>query len=245
MARLVWQPRQRSLPHRVAPGTCLDHALPHSVPAPTSAYSAAARRTIWHRDRAGRPGWFRLRDPRQRVHGARPPARPGASAPAARSVPAPDSKVRLCAVSTTAQKCQWGLRACSVAWWWPPIQPAKRRARLASRVRALSTSCSSPRCHEPRFTASDVVELYLHRGAFEPQLSDEDAEQDPHRWCSPPAWAQQCSQPVSHSSCTPPPGRWPPPVWAAWKRWALVWKRLCPAARWEAAWPGFPKADPA
>ncbi|GHP00523.1 hypothetical protein KSF_105700 [Reticulibacter mediterranei] len=34
------------------------------------------------------------------------------------------------------------------------------------------------------FTASDVVELYLHRGTFEPQLSDEDKEQDPDRWCS-------------------------------------------------------------
>jgi hypothetical protein len=34
------------------------------------------------------------------------------------------------------------------------------------------------------FTACDVVELYLHRGAFEPILSDEDIEQDPDRWCS-------------------------------------------------------------
>jgi len=34
------------------------------------------------------------------------------------------------------------------------------------------------------FTACDVVELYLHRGAFEPTLSDEDLEQDPDRWCS-------------------------------------------------------------
>ncbi len=34
------------------------------------------------------------------------------------------------------------------------------------------------------FTASDVVELYLHRGAFEPALADEDTEQDPDRWCS-------------------------------------------------------------
>lgn len=38
------------------------------------------------------------------------------------------------------------------------------------------------------FTASDVVELYLHRGAFEPILSDEDIEQDPDRWCSHAAW---------------------------------------------------------
>src|SRR5437660_170162 len=34
------------------------------------------------------------------------------------------------------------------------------------------------------FTACDVVALYLHRGAFEPLLADEDQEQDPDRWCS-------------------------------------------------------------
>ena len=47
------------------------------------------------------------------------------------------------------------------------------------------------------FTASDVVELYLHRGAFEPMLSDEDAEQDPDRWCSHSAWGQECWQVMS------------------------------------------------
>jgi hypothetical protein len=44
------------------------------------------------------------------------------------------------------------------------------------------------------FTASDVVELYLHRGAFEPVLSDEDQEIDPDRWCSHSAWGQECWQ---------------------------------------------------
>ena len=47
------------------------------------------------------------------------------------------------------------------------------------------------------FTACDVVELYLHRGAFEPALSDEDKEQDPDRWCSHAAWGQECWQLVS------------------------------------------------
>jgi hypothetical protein len=47
------------------------------------------------------------------------------------------------------------------------------------------------------FTACDVVEVYLHRGAFEPQLSDEDVEQDPDRWCSHSAWGQECWQVVS------------------------------------------------
>ena len=47
------------------------------------------------------------------------------------------------------------------------------------------------------FTACDVVELYLHRGAFEPALSDEDQEIDPDRWCSHSAWGQECWQLVS------------------------------------------------
>ena len=41
------------------------------------------------------------------------------------------------------------------------------------------------------FTAADVVALYLHRGAFENALADEDVEQDPDRWCSHSAWGQE------------------------------------------------------
>ena len=47
------------------------------------------------------------------------------------------------------------------------------------------------------FTACDVVELYLHRGAFEPALADEDQEIDPDRWCSHAAWGQECWQVVA------------------------------------------------
>lgn len=47
------------------------------------------------------------------------------------------------------------------------------------------------------FTACDVVELYLHRGAFEPILSDEDKEQDPDRWCSHSAWGQEAWHVIS------------------------------------------------
>jgi hypothetical protein len=47
------------------------------------------------------------------------------------------------------------------------------------------------------FTACDVVEIYLHRGAFEPLLADEDREQDPDRWCSHSAWGQGCWQIIS------------------------------------------------
>jgi hypothetical protein len=44
------------------------------------------------------------------------------------------------------------------------------------------------------FTACDVVEVYLHRGAFEPALADEDQEIDPDRWCSHAAWGQEAWQ---------------------------------------------------
>jgi hypothetical protein len=47
------------------------------------------------------------------------------------------------------------------------------------------------------FTAADAVALYLHRGAFENALADEDQEQDPDRWCSQSAWGQECWQIVS------------------------------------------------
>lgn len=47
------------------------------------------------------------------------------------------------------------------------------------------------------FTACDVVALYLHRGAFEPILADEDKEQDADRWCSHSAWGQEFWQVIS------------------------------------------------
>ncbi|GAC1645595.1 MAG: hypothetical protein NVS4B9_37650 [Ktedonobacteraceae bacterium] len=53
------------------------------------------------------------------------------------------------------------------------------------------------RLPQQAFTASDIVELYLHRGAFEPVLADEDEEQDPDRWCSLSSFGQECWQLVS------------------------------------------------
>ncbi len=47
------------------------------------------------------------------------------------------------------------------------------------------------------FTASDIVALYLHRGAFENTLADEDLEKDPDRWCSHAAFGQETWQIIS------------------------------------------------
>ncbi len=47
------------------------------------------------------------------------------------------------------------------------------------------------------FTSADVLDLYLHRGAFETVLADEDLEQDTDRWCSRTACGQEFWQIVN------------------------------------------------
>jgi hypothetical protein len=47
------------------------------------------------------------------------------------------------------------------------------------------------------FPASAIVALYLHRGAFEPVLADEDQEQETDRWCSHTPAGQEVWQLVS------------------------------------------------
>jgi hypothetical protein len=46
----------------------------------------------------------------------------------------------------------------------------------------------------PAFTASDVLDLYLHRGSFEAVLADEDVEQDSDRWYSHTPYGQEFCQ---------------------------------------------------
>src|SRR6266699_5958543 len=53
------------------------------------------------------------------------------------------------------------------------------------------------RLPQSAFTASDVVALYLHRGAFENALADEDQELDPDRWVSHTALGQEAWQIIS------------------------------------------------
>src|SRR5690348_18118047 len=46
----------------------------------------------------------------------------------------------------------------------------------------------------PGFTASDVLDLYLHRGSFETVLADEDEEQEMDRWYSHTPYGQEFAQ---------------------------------------------------
>ena len=72
---------------------------------------------------------------------------------------------------------QWALCACGVVLC------------AANFVQAQSTLFNIP--------STDVVALYLHRGAFEPVLADEDQEQDPDRWCSHSPTGQEAWQIIS------------------------------------------------
>jgi hypothetical protein len=89
-----------------------------------------------------------------------------------------------------------------------PLTPAGPAVRLVVATHALTSS--SPKVGierdgtvyelfistlpSPAFTASDVLDLYLHRGSFETVLADEDDEQDSDRWYSHTSCGQEFAQ---------------------------------------------------
>jgi hypothetical protein len=76
-----------------------------------------------------------------------------------------------------------------------PVGPTKKRIGIERD--GLIYELFLTKLPQEAFTSSDVVALYLHRGAFETTLSDEDTEQDPDRWCSHAACGQEAWQIVS------------------------------------------------
>jgi len=73
----------------------------------------------------------------------------------------------------------------------------EQKSRVGSTRRGVVYELFLTALPQGAFTAADVVALYLHRGAFEPALADEDQEQDPDRWCSHSACGQECWQMIS------------------------------------------------
>jgi len=61
---------------------------------------------------------------------------------------------------------------------------ASKKSRIGHTRKGVVYELFFTHLPQDAFTASDVVALYLHRGAFEPVLADEDQEQEPDRWCS-------------------------------------------------------------
>jgi hypothetical protein len=71
------------------------------------------------------------------------------------------------------------------------------KSRIGSTRKGVVYELFFTQLPQEAFTACDVVALYLHRGAFEPLLADEDQEQDPDRWCSHAPAGQEAWQIVS------------------------------------------------
>jgi hypothetical protein len=74
---------------------------------------------------------------------------------------------------------------------------ASKKSRIGHTRQGLVYELFFTQLPQDGFTASDVVALYLHRGAFEPLLADEDDEQDPDRWGSHAPAGQEAWQIVS------------------------------------------------
>jgi hypothetical protein len=72
-----------------------------------------------------------------------------------------------------------------------------KKSRIGSTRNGVVYELFFTQLPQDAFTASDVVALYLHRGAYAPLLADEDQEQDPDRWCSHSPAGQEAWQIVS------------------------------------------------
>ena len=73
-------------------------------------------------------------------------------------------------------------------------QAAEKKSRIGRPRKGVVYELFFTQLPQDGFTASDVVALYLHRGAFEAVLSDEDREIDPDRWCSHAPAGQEAFQ---------------------------------------------------
>ena len=74
---------------------------------------------------------------------------------------------------------------------------ASKKSRIGHTRKGVVYALFFTQLPQDAFTASDVVALYLHRGAYAPLLADEDQEQDPDRWCSHSPAGQEAWQIVS------------------------------------------------
>ena len=158
---------------------------------------AAAGWAIWDRGRHRRSGRLLVCDAWQRLHcvgSARGPE-PSASACRPAVQPRPESDLlRQLYDCPDVPVGPEGVR-CRVVVATHPAGETK--SRIGHTRQGVVYELFFTHLPQDAFTASDVVALYLHRGAFEPVLADEDQEQDPDRWCSHAPAGQEAWQIVS------------------------------------------------
>ncbi len=198
VARLVWRAARNGLYRkelRQVLSAIGRYLAAHQLPQERA--RLAVRWAIWHRGRAGGLGWLLVRDARQRVRRAGSSSRPGASAPAERlssSVVPPSQLVRSLYDCPDVPVGPAGVH-CRVVVATHPA--GKKKSRVGVTRSGVVYELFFTKLPQQAFTASDVVELYLHRGAFETALADEDQEQATSRWCSHSAAGQELWQVIS------------------------------------------------
>src|SRR5512133_4343793 len=183
MARLVWQLREWAISGGTTKGSCRHWSVFGCLPACARTCSGAARWTVWHRGRAlNLAGYAFVTRGKDYTVLDHPLVQ-------ARLHLLPDGEQHRPESQMTRRLYDCpnvpvgpeGVR-CRVVVATHPAGKTKSRVGLTRQGMVYELFFTS--LPQQSFTACDVVELYLHRGAFEPTLSDEDNELDPDRWCS-------------------------------------------------------------
>ncbi|MFL5664294.1 MAG: hypothetical protein ACJ8BW_23550 [Ktedonobacteraceae bacterium] len=79
-------------------------------------------------------------------------------------------------------------------WWWATHAATSSAPKVGVERDGVVYELFVSTLASPAFTASDVLDLYLHRGSFETALADEDVEQDSDRWYSHTPCGQEFCQ---------------------------------------------------
>ena len=190
VARQFWEQRQWALPRGTAKGERLHHALPHGTPAP-------AGRTLLRLDGQYGTGAV-LSDLTGFAFVTRGKEHSVLDHPLVQArLHLPPDQVQQRTAKPDCPQVPVGSEGmlCRVVVATHPA--GKKKSPVGVTRSGLVYELFFTNLPQQAFTACDVVEVYLHRGAFEPALSDEDREQDPDRWCSHSAWGQECWQVIS------------------------------------------------
>jgi hypothetical protein len=180
---------------RLAVGAIQRYLSAHQLPQERA--RLAARWAIWHWSCPPRPGWLLVRgtlavtmpcwiDPRSRR---------GGPLPADQSFTRPESALERILYDCPDVPVGPNGARCRVVVATHPANAQKRR--VGHTRQGIVYELFFTNLPQEAFMASDIVALYLHRGADLPVLADEDQELDPDRWCSHSPAGQQAWQIVS------------------------------------------------